>query len=56
MKTDNLTLGLVQTSAGVMLCLREPVSHVRLHGLRFTCEEGPSLVIGGRKMPVEDVY
>ncbi len=56
MKTDNFTIGLVQTSAGVALCLREPVSHVRLNGLRFTSEEGPSLVIGGRKHSVEDVF
>ncbi|VVB57706.1 Uncharacterised protein [uncultured archaeon] len=56
MKKDLLSFGLVQTSAGVELCLCEPVSSVRLQGVRFSSAEGPSVVIGGRKQPVEDIY
>ena len=56
MKTDILPAGLVQTSEGVALCLRAPVSSVRLHGLRFSSEEGPSVVVGGRKQPVMGIY
>ncbi len=48
--------GLKQAEQGVALLLRPHERQVRLHGLRFAANEGPSVVLGGRKRAVEGVY
>ena len=47
---------LSQSSKGMELLFFTALPRVKMHGLNFSARETPSVVIGGRKQPVEDVY
>jgi len=47
---------LCPSSKGMELVFFTALPRVKMHGLHFSAREAPSVIIGGRKQPVEGVF